>query len=72
MLELKTANVPTLIGTGAQVSCIRSAVAELLYPSGELYIFRRIRWCFFLAKGHSCELTDAVKRNMILGTASLK
>jgi len=66
MLSLKVGNVPALVDTGSQFSCIRLEVAEFLNLTGEPYEFRSFSVICSLANGAQCEVTDAVKLHVRL------
>jgi len=61
ILELKTGKVPALVDTGAQLSCIRSDVAEFLYLREKTCAFSSCSLSCLLADGKQCEVTDAQK-----------
>jgi hypothetical protein len=59
-LNLKVGQIPALIDTGAQFSCVRTDVAEFLYLTGEPCEFRSSALSCLLADGRRCLITDAV------------
>ena len=57
MLNLKVGQVPALVDTGAQFSCIQSDVIEYLYLRGEYCVFLPC----LLADGRKGQVSNAVK-----------
>ena len=66
MLELQVGQVPALVDTGAQFSCVRSDVAEYLYLKGEPCSFASCSLSCLLADGSKCEVNNAVKLHVKL------
>ena len=66
MLRLKGGEVPALVDTGAQFSCVRSDVAEFLYLTGEPCVFSLCSVYCVLADGTRAEVTNAVKLHVKL------
>jgi hypothetical protein len=65
-LELKVGKFSGLVDTGAQISCIRSDVAEFLDLREEPCVFAKCSVTCFLADGQRCEVTEAVKLHVKL------
>ena len=57
---MKVGQVPALVDTGAQFSCIRSDVIEYLYMRGEECTFLPCSLSCLLADGQRAQVTDAV------------
>ena len=66
MLELQVGQVPALVDTGAQFSCVRSDVAEYLYLKGEPCSLAFCSLSCLLADGSKCEVKNAVKLHVKL------
>jgi hypothetical protein len=61
MLNLKMGQVPALVDTGAQFSCIRWDVIEYLYLKGEHCVFLPCSVTCLLAEGRKGQVSNAVK-----------
>lgn len=76
ILELKTGKVPALVDNGAQLSCIRSDIAEFLYLREKTCAFSSCSLSYLLVDRQQCEVTDAGKLQVKLlsfrGTMNLK
>ena len=59
-LKMKIGEIPTLMDTGAQFSCIRSDVIEYLYLRGERCMFSSCSMGCLLADGKRSHISDAV------------
>jgi len=69
-VNLRVGEVPALIDTGAQFSCIRAEVLEFLFSHGEPCKFRRCSVSYTLADGTRCRVRDAVNLHVkLLGFA---
>jgi hypothetical protein len=65
-LSLKGRNIPAIVDTGAQFSCIRSDVVEYLYLTGEPCSFLLCYVSFLLANGTMGQVSNAVKLHVSL------
>jgi len=59
-VNLRVGEVPALIDTGAQFSCIRAEVLEFLFSRGEPCKFRRCSVSCTLADRTRCEVREAI------------
>jgi len=69
-LVFKTTQIPSLVDTGAQFSCIRKDVVQLLIDLGLNVKKSECRLTCHLANGLSCEIREMVQLHFLLGTFS--
>jgi hypothetical protein len=69
-LDFKITQVPSLVDTGAQFSCIRKDVVQSLIDRGLDVKRSECRLACHLANGLSCEIREVVQLHFLLGTFS--
>ena len=69
-LDFKTVQIPSLVDTGAQFSCIRKDVVQSLIDLGLKVKRSECRLTCHLANGLSCEIREMVQLHFLLGTFS--
>ena len=69
-LDFKLTQIPSLVDTGAQFSCIRKDVVQSLIDLGLNVKKSECRLSCHLANGLSCEIRETVQLHFLLGTFS--
>ena len=72
VLKLKSGNIPALVDTGAQFSCMRTEVAEYLRQVGEPCVFEPCLVGCILAEGTRCDVTNSVRLQVKLSDFTWK